>query len=172
MKRSALMILMMLFGVMLEPFSPWQARGRQPVAAQTQQARRADLSGKQYPSLTVALDEGSFVLRDLRLTSVGGSTRINGQLVNQTKQQWESILLTVTAYDASGRRLKGVERETVFAFNQLGKGKSASINSGYGVWLEGIPLQSIARLEVGLLDDNDSRAAHRRSNGNPADIEE
>jgi hypothetical protein len=171
MKRSAFMILMMLFGVMLEPLSPWQARGRQPVAAQTQQARRVDLSSKQYPSLTVALDEGSFVLRDLRLTSVGGSTRINGQLVNQTKQQWESILLAVTAYDASGKRLKGVERETVFAFNQLGKGKSASINSGYGVWLEGIPLQSIARLEVGLQDD-DSRAAHQRSNGNPPDIEE
>ena len=171
MKRSAFMILMMLFGVMLEPLSPWQPRGRQPVTAQTQEARRADLSSKQYPSLTVALDEGSFVLRDLRLNSVGGSTRINGQLVNQTKQQWESVLLTVKAYDVSGRRLKGVERETVFGFNQLGKGKSASINSGYGVWLEGIPLQSIARLEVSLQDD-DSRAAHRSSRANPADIEE
>ncbi|HEY0404870.1 MAG TPA: hypothetical protein VGC89_04040 [Pyrinomonadaceae bacterium] len=170
MKRSALMVLLMLLSVLLEPLGPWQARGRLPFAAQTE-ARRAGLSSKPYQNLTVALAEGSFVLRDLQLTSVGGSTKINGTLVNRTKQQWQSGRLIVKAYDASGRQLRGIEEETVFGFNELGRGESAPINSGYGVWLEGVALQDIARLEVGLLEDA-PREAHHRSSRNTADIEE
>ncbi|MDX6694727.1 MAG: hypothetical protein QOF02_2330 [Blastocatellia bacterium] len=170
MKRSALMVLMMLLSVLLEPLGPWQSRGQLSGAAQTE-ARREGTGSRPYQSLTVALREGSFVLRDLQLTSVGGSTKISGKLVNQTKQQWQGVMLSLKAYDASGRQLRGVERETVFGFNQLEKGKSAPINSGYGVWLEGVPLQSIARLEVGLLKD-EQRDSHHRSSGNPADMEE
>jgi hypothetical protein len=158
MKRTFIILLSMLFGLMIEPLlGPWQAqnRARQVKSAS---APRTFADSRSQPSLTVPLGEGSFVLTDLRLKSVGGSTRLTGKLVNRTQKAWEQLVFTLRAYDLSGQPLKGVERETIFGVNQLGKGKSASLNSGYGVWLEGIPLNAIARVEVLL--DNRAEAAH------------
>lgn len=170
MKRSAYFLLLMLMAVMVEPFGSWLARGRPTPAAQAI-AGESLVASKPYQSLTVPLESGSFVLKDLRLARIGGSTRLSGKLINQTNRRWETISFALKAFDGNGEQLRGVERETIFSVNQLGKGKSARINSGYGVWLEGIPLSAIARLEVVALN-NESRAAHQDSRRKLADIEE
>jgi len=157
MKRSAFILLSMLMGLMIEPLGPWQAQNRPRQATDTTAARSA-VDSKTYPTLTVPLDEGSFKLADLRLMRIGGSTKLNGKLINQTKQMRPTVVFALKAFDSNGRQLKGVEKETIFGCNQLGKGKSAPINSGYGVWLEGIPLSAIARLEVVVLYDEPSTA--------------
>ncbi len=171
MKRSALILLLMVVSLMIEPLaSPWQARERRvrPVKASAQSPSSDE--SRPHPSLAIPLAEGGFVLKDLRLVRVGASTRLDGKLVNQTKRRWERITFALKAYDGAGRQLKGIERETVFAFNQLGKGKSSVLNSGYGVWLEGINFQRVARVEVVLLDA--PRAAHSPSRKTLSDIEE
>jgi hypothetical protein len=171
MKRTIVFLISLLFSLMLEPLlGPWQAQNRAGQAANTSTPRRAD-DNRPQPSLSVTLDEGSFVLTDLRLISVGGSTRMTGKLVNRTKRTWENLVFTVSAYDSAGRPLRGIERETIFGIHQLGKGKSASINSGYGVWLEGIPLNAIARLEAVLSDDK-AQAAHSYEKVSSTEMEE
>lgn len=159
MKRSAAILLVMLMALMIEPLGPWQAQNRARQVIDTQAARSSAADARAYPALTVPFDEGSFKLTDLRLARVGASTKLSGKLVNQTKRLWPSVVFAVKAYDSNGKELRGVERETIFGCHQLGKGKSTPINSGYGVWLEGIPLSAISRLEVVLLD-NAAPAAH------------
>ncbi|HEX8000640.1 MAG TPA: hypothetical protein VF528_19830 [Pyrinomonadaceae bacterium] len=172
MKRPAFILLSMLVGLMIEPLGPWLAQNRtRQLANANTNAASSVVNIKSHPSLTVPFDEGRFRLTDLRLVRVGGSTRLNGKLVNQTKQSWPAVVFAVRAYDSNGRQLRGVERETIFGFNQLAKDKSVSINSGYGVWLEGIPLSAIARLEVVLLDE-ESQAAHAGKKPLSSEIEE
>lgn len=171
MKRPALILLSMLMGLMIEPLGPWLlAQNRPRQLANTNTARSA-VDAKTHPALSVPFDEGRFRLTDLRLVRVGGSTKLNGKLSNQTKQAWPAVVFAVRAYDSSGHQLRGVERETIFGFNQLAKDKSVSINSGYGVWLEGIPLSTIARIEVVLLDD-EQPAAHADKQSSSRVIEE
>lgn len=169
MKRTALILLLMLISVLLEPLGAWETNERSLGVAETAASRIAD-GRRIYPALTIPLAGGNFKLKDLQLSSVGRSTKLSGRLVNETQQQWDIIVFAVKAYDRSGRQLRGVERETVFGFNQLGKGKSAAINSGYGVWLEGIPFKAIARVEVVLLDA--PRAAHSKTMEKLSRIEE
>ncbi|MBD0325977.1 MAG: hypothetical protein ICV68_06085 [Pyrinomonadaceae bacterium] len=170
MKRPALILLSMLMGLMIEPLGPWLAQNRVRQLANTNAARSV-VNTKSHPALIVPFDEGRFRLTDLRLVRAGGSTKLNGKLVNQTKRAWPSVVFAIRAYDSNGRQLRGVERQTIFGFNQLAKDKSAPINSGYGVWLEGIPLSAIARLEVVLLDD-ESPAAHADRQSLSIEIEE
>lgn len=172
MKRPATILLIMLVGLMIEPLASRQAQNRPSQTADTGSApRRTVDSSRSYPSLTVAFDEGSFKLTDLRLSSLGGSTRLNGKLINQTERLWPSLVFAVKAYDSRGRQLRGVESETIFAINRLAKDKAAAINSGYGVRLEGIPLSAVARLEVVLLED-ESPAAHAGKRAPVFEIEE
>jgi hypothetical protein len=171
MKRSAFILLLMAVSLMIEPLaSPWQARERRVPPVRASAARPPANESKPHPSLAVPLGEGGFVLKDLRLVRVGASTRLDGKLVNQTKRRWERITFALKAYDGAGRQLQGIERETIFSFNQLGKGKTSAFNSGYGVWLEGINFQSVARVEAVLLDA--PRAAHSRTRASLSDIEE
>jgi hypothetical protein len=171
MKRSAYMLLLMLISLMIEPLGPWQARTR-PSQVADGSARRINVSvSRPHQDLTVALDEGAFVLKNLQLIRIGGSTRLEGKLINQTKQRWNEAIFAVRAYDKTGRQLRGVEEETVFSVNQLGKGKSVLINSGYGVWLEGVSYNNIARVEVVLLEE-EPRAAHLNAREKSADVEE
>lgn len=170
MKRSAYILFLMVLSLMIEPLGPWQARERPRPAAQARTQPKARES-RPHQALTIALDEGTFVLKDLRLVPIGGSTRLNGMLVNQTKRRWHTIVLSVRAFDRNGKRLRGVEEETIFGVHRLGRGKSAPLNSGYGVWLEGIPVNAIARLEV-IVSDDESPAAHAREQTTSALIEE
>lgn len=171
MKRSAYILLLMLISLMIEPLGPWQARVRPAQVADSGARRLAASASRTHQDLTIALDEGAFVLKNLQLVRLGGSTRLEGKLVNQTKQRWNEAVFAVRAYDKSGRQLRGVEEETIFSINQLGKGKSALINSGYGVWLEGIHYNNIARVEIVLLED-EPRAAHPGARKKFADVEE
>jgi hypothetical protein len=171
MKRSAYILFLMALSLMIEPLGPWQARERPRQAAQTRTQTVRASESRPYQALTIALDDGSFVLKDLRLVSIGGSTKLNGRLVNQTKRRWDSIVFAVRAFDRSGKRLRGVEEETIFGVHQLGRGKSAPLNSGYGVWLEGIPINAIARLEV-IVSDDESPASHAAKQTTAVKIEE
>ncbi|HEX8491437.1 MAG TPA: hypothetical protein VF658_01220 [Pyrinomonadaceae bacterium] len=171
MKRSAYILFLMIVSLMIEPLAPRQARELQRQATQTSTQPNRARDGRPHQSLTVAFDEGDFVLKDLRLVPVGGSTRLNGKLVNQTKRRWETIVFAVRAFDRTGKRLRGVEEETIFGFHQLARGKSAPINSGYGVWLEGIPFSAVARLEIVVLDDA-SPTAHANQHTPAVLIEE
>lgn len=170
MKRSAYILFLMVLSLMIEPLGPWQARERPRSVAQTSAQPNARDSRPHQP-LTVVLDDGAFVLKDLRLAPIGGSTRLSGKLINQTKRRWTAIVFAVRAFDRNGQRLRGVEAETIFGFHQLERGKSAPLNSGYGVWLEGIPLSAVARLEVVVLDD-ERPEAHARKPTRTAEIEE
>lgn len=170
MRRSAIILLLMLLSLMIEPLGPWQARERATRFGQTS-APRDTPESRPYQTLTIKLDTGEFVLKNLRLVRIGGSTRLDGQIVNQTKRTRERIVFALKAYDSNGRPLRGVEKETIFSFNHLGRGKSASINSGYGVWLEGIPFNAVSTLEVVPLDDT-PRTAHLKAADKYADIEE
>jgi hypothetical protein len=173
MKRSAYILLLMLISLMMEPLSPWQARGRSAQVADKGTARRIITvnASRPYQDLNIALDKGAFVLKNLQLFRAGRSTRLEGKLFNQTNQRWNGAVFAVRAYDTTGRPLRGVEEETIFSVNQIGKGKSALINSGYGVWLEGIPYDNIARLEVVLLED-EPHTAHLNARGKSTNIEE
>ncbi len=170
MKRPAFILLAMLVGLMIEPLGPWLAQNRSRQLASTT-ATRTTVDGKSHSSLTIPFDEGRFRLTDLRLVRVGASTKLSGKLVNQTKQSWPTVVFAIRAYDSNGQQLRGIERETIFGFNQLAKDKSAPINSGYGVWLQGIPLSAIARLEVVLLDDELPKA-HAGKQSTAIEIEE
>jgi hypothetical protein len=111
------------------------------------------------------------VLKELRLVPFGGSTRLNGQLINKTNRQWDTITFALKAYDGAGRQLRGTEKETIFSFTRFGRGTSAPINSGYGVRLEGIPFDAIARLELSLLGDKPN-TAHPDAREKFTDLEE
>ena len=170
MKRSAYILFLMVLSLMIEPLGSWLARERSRPIAQTRTQARASES-RPHQALTITLDEGAFILKDLRLVPIGGSTRLIGKLVNQTKRRWDTIVFAVRAFDRNGKRLRGVEEDTIFGFHQLGRGKSAPLNSGYGVWLEGIPINAIARLEV-IVDDEESPASHARKQTTAVDREE
>lgn len=166
MQRTAIIILFMLASLMFEPFVPRQA---QEHSVQVSQARAA-LNGKAMPTLTVADNQGSFVLRNLRLVRASGSAKLSGELVNQTNRSWKTLMFALKAYDRFGRLLEGSESETIFAFHRVGKNASAPINSGYGVWLQGINFDAVASLEVVRLDQ--TRTSHARHSVDLAEIEE
>lgn len=170
MKRTAFILLLMFVSLLIEPLSPWELRDRPTRAAQSVVETGASQS-RPYQSLTIATTGGSFVLNDLRLVRTGASTKLEGKLINRTGQRWDKIVFALKAYDSNGRQLTGVESETIFGFHQVGKGKSVPINSGYGVWLEGIPLSAVARVEVFLLDD-DVHAEQARAHALTIDTEE
>ena len=97
---------------------------------------------------TIQTGDGSFVLKNLTLTKWTGSTILKGKLVNKTNQTREHVTFEVRAYDRDGQILKGLESKTIFASQELKAGKSIPINYGYGVWLQGIPAEKIARIEI------------------------
>lgn len=157
MKRSLYILFLMALSLMIEPLGPWQARERtrQPAQTATRQsgARQSAADSRPHRALSIPFDDGAFLAKDLRLVPIGGSTMLHGQLVNQTKRRQEKFVFAVRAYDRTGKQLKGVEEETIFGFHKLGRDKSVPLNSGYGVWLEGIPFNAVARLEIVVLDD-------------------
>jgi hypothetical protein len=97
---------------------------------------------------TVPAQGGSFVLKNLTLTKMTGSTILNGKLINKTNRKYEQISFEIRAYDRDGQILRGLERKTIFSSQELKAGASVPINHGYGVWLQGIPAEKIARIEI------------------------
>ena len=101
-----------------------------------------------FKGSTVQINDGSFVLKNPKLTKMTGSTLLNGKLVNKTNRTREQVTFEVRAYGSDGRILKGLESKTIFALQELKAGDSVPINHGYGVWLQGIPAEKVARIEI------------------------
>lgn len=105
-----------------------------------------------YRDLAVPVEGGNFVLKNLSLIRMEGSTKLAGDLLNNTGERWNKATFEVKAYDRDGRQLKGAEDLIIFEFHGLERDASVALDSGYGVWLEGVAIDSIARLEVILID--------------------
>ena len=120
-------------------------RGNQPTL---RSQAVASLSSQPHEELTVATSDGSFVLKNLTLVKMTGSTVLKGNVVSRTNHKREQISFEVRAYDREGQLLKGLESETVFTAQGLKANASAPINHGYGVWLQGILTEKIARIEI------------------------
>jgi pSer/pThr/pTyr-binding forkhead associated (FHA) protein len=113
-----------------------------------QRSAFASAVSRPHAEIRVDVGEGSFVLKNLTLARVNGSTVLKGSVVNKTKHTREQVSFEVRAYDRDGRVLKGLESKTVFAAHKLKANSSAPINHGYGVWLQGVSLEDVARIEV------------------------
>jgi hypothetical protein len=98
--------------------------------------------------VAVQINGGSFEVRDFSLTEAAGSAILKGNLVNSTNRHLDQMTFEVKAYDREGNLLRGVEEKTIFTAHQLEPNADAPIHSGYGVWLQGIPLSEIARVEI------------------------
>jgi hypothetical protein len=105
-------------------------------------------NNRPHAEIRVNADEGSFVLKNLTLARVNGSTVLKGNVVNKTKHKREQVSFEIRAYDSNGRVLKGLESKTVFAAHELKANSQTPINHGYGVWLQGVSLDDVARIEV------------------------
>ncbi|MDT4895720.1 MAG: hypothetical protein QOH25_797 [Acidobacteriota bacterium] len=108
----------------------------------------ASLNSQPHEELTVATSGGAFVLKNLTLLRMTGSTVLKGSVVNKSNHRREQISFEVRAYDRGGRVLKGLESQTIFGAHELKANASTPINQGYGVWLQGISLDDIARIEI------------------------
>src|SRR5215210_749037 len=75
----------------------------------------------------VRVGDGSFILKNLTLTKMSGSTLLKGDLVNKTKQKQESVFFEVRAYGPEGQLLKGLESRTIFAAQKLKAGRAVPI---------------------------------------------
>jgi hypothetical protein len=105
-------------------------------------------SNRLHGDVGVNVNDNSFILKNLKLSKMLDSTILKGYVVNKTNRTRDEVSFEVRAYDRSGQILKGLERETIFAVRQLKANASAPINQGYGVWLQGIPLEAVARIEI------------------------
>lgn len=108
----------------------------------------AAASSRTHATLTVNSSDGSFVLKNLTLTKMAGSTILKGNILNKTKHKREQVSFVVLAYNREGRVLKGLESKTIFTAQRLKANASVPINHGYGVWLQGVSLDDIARIEI------------------------
>jgi hypothetical protein len=108
----------------------------------------ASLNSQPYKELIVETGDGSFVLKNLTLLRMTGSTVLKGNVVNKSNRRREQISFEVRAYDRDGQVLTGLESQTIFTTHELKANASAPINQGYGVWLQGISLEDIARIEI------------------------
>jgi hypothetical protein len=108
----------------------------------------ASLGSQPHKELTIETGGGSFVLKNLTLLRMTGSTVLKGNIVNKTNRRREQVSFEVRAYDRDGRVLTGLESQTIFAGHELKANASTPINQGYGVWLQGIALEDIARIEI------------------------
>lgn len=97
---------------------------------------------------TVRTQDGAFVLKNPTLVKMMGSTILNGKIVNKSNHKYEQVSFEVRAYGQDGKILKGLENKTIFVLQELKAGASLPINHGYGVWLQGVPMEKIARIEI------------------------
>ncbi|HEX8706729.1 MAG TPA: FxLYD domain-containing protein [Pyrinomonadaceae bacterium] len=121
----------------------------------SQQAIKTLVNIRSYGDLPVGAGEASFALKNLLLVRAMGSTIVKGNISNETNRRLSRTSFEIRAYDADGQPLKGVEARTIFEIQPLRAGASVAINSGYGVWMEGVSLDAINRIEVVETDDGE-----------------
>lgn len=125
----------------------WQAGGRSNASAQQSFVPAAPAS-RPHASVTIRVADGSFVIKNLKLKRAGSSTILEGEVSNKTSRRVNQATFEIRAYDHAGTLLRGIEGKTIFTVQRLKAKASAPLNSGYGVWLQGISLEAIARLEI------------------------
>ena len=133
----------------------WRAQGQHEARSQ-RSIEAAPQSVSRFGDVTIYVREGSFALKNLVLTGMTGSVILKGNLVNRTNHYLDQATFEVKAYDRNGRLLKGVEEKTIFTVNQFKANASMPVNSGYGVWLQGIALDNISRIEISETGDDDA----------------
>ena len=126
----------------------WQAQGRRSASAAQQSFASASTPSRPYRDMTIRSATGSLVLKDLKLKRMGSSTILKGEVSNKQSHNVNQATFEIKAYDRNGMLLRGIEKKTIFSVHRLKPNASAELNSGYGIWLQGIALDNIARLEV------------------------
>jgi hypothetical protein len=124
------------------------ARGQRSNESIPANAFVATSSSRTHEDIAVYADDRSFVLKNLTLARMTGSTVLKGEIVNNESRDREQVSFEVRAYNRGGQLLTGPERETIFTAGRLKANTSAPINHDYGVWLQGVHLDDIARIEV------------------------
>jgi hypothetical protein len=147
MRRSTIKIILIVALVSCAAIGLRQAQG-QHGAKSNQGIVLAAASSRPLEDSTVHVRDGSFILKNLTLTKMMGSTILKGNVVNKTNRKQEGVSFEVRAYDRNGQVLRGLETRTIFVGQQLKANAATPINNGYGVWLQGISLDSIAKLEI------------------------
>ena len=135
----------------------WNVRGQRESIKSGRSIEASPQSVSRFGDVTVYVKADSLVLKNLMLTGVMKSVILKGNLLNRRGRSLEQATFEVRAYDRDGRPLKGVEEKTIFVVDQLKAHASTPVNSGYGVWLQGIPLDSISRIEISETGDESAR---------------
>ena len=135
----------------------WNVRGQREGTKSGRSIEAAPQAASRFGDVTVYMKADSLALKNLRLTGMMKSVILKGNLVNRTGHSLEQATFEVKAYDRDGRPLKGAEEKTIFVVDQLKAHASTPVNSGYGVWLQGIPLDSIASIEISETGDEAAR---------------
>ncbi len=146
--RSPLKIILALALLSCAAVGLRHAQGQSDHQSNQGRVAAASASSRPLEDSIVQAQGGAFVLKNLTLTKMKGSTIIKGKVVNKTNRKYEQVSFEVRAYDSAGQILKGLENKTIFASQELKAGASVPINHGYGVWLQGVPLEKIARIEI------------------------
>ncbi|HEX8922321.1 MAG TPA: hypothetical protein VF766_12675 [Pyrinomonadaceae bacterium] len=149
MMRKLLKILFILALLSWGALGLRHAQGQRDKASLTRGAVVAPMaSDRRQVQITINAGDGSFVMQNLTLTKMAGSTVLRGNVLNKSKHKREQVSFLVRAYGRDGLVLKGLESETVFTAQELKANSSVPINHGYGVWLQGILTEDIARIEI------------------------
>lgn len=119
----------------------------------SEEAKESDEeSRKNIPDLKIPVEGGAFRLSNLHLVKESGSTKLKGEISNETGQRWHQATFELKAFDSQGNQLKGAEALTIFQVEGLEANASMPLDNGYGVWLEGISFDSVAKVEAMLID--------------------
>lgn len=125
----------------------WQAQGQREVSLKQTLMSSASVS-RLHADVVMRGASGAIFLNNLKLRKMGSSTVLEGRIYNRQPHTLNQAMFEIKAYDYGGALLRGVEDRTIFAVRRLKADSSTSLNEGYGVWLQGIALDSIARLEI------------------------
>ena len=103
------------------------------------------------PNIPVNASVNDFGVTNVMFKKKASNTVLYGALNNQSDRDWNKLIFEVQAFDKDHNMLLGVEDRVIFSVTQLKRGQSVSINDGYGVWLFGIPIENISRINLRLM---------------------
>ena len=158
MRRYTNLFLLLAFALSCASIGLWRVQGQRS-SKSNHMAEAANSKDARSGGVTAHFNDDSFVLKNMKLSRIVSSTVMQAEVVNKSNRHLAQATFEVRAFDGDGKLLRGVERRTIFTVNQLKAHASAPINSGYGVWLQGIPLDRIARVEISETSDEMNAAS-------------
>jgi hypothetical protein len=129
----------------------WGAGAKNPVTGRAAQDGGVE-PRKKIPDLKVAAQAGSFSLRNLELVKSAGSSKLRGEVSNETRQRWQRATFELKAFDDRGKELRGAEEMTIFQVSDFAGNASVPLDGDFGVRLEGIPFEAVSRIEAVLIE--------------------